>query len=93
MIGKITKKKPSKHLMDYLLGQNIPIDENIFSGKASNEKADFDLDAYVAENKIEAAPGEAKETKKKEEKDPKVSKMDNLLNPNYQSTTEEKPKE
>ncbi len=29
MIGKIEKKKPSQHLIDYLLGQNIDIESNI----------------------------------------------------------------
>ena len=91
MIGKITKKQPSKHLMDYLLGQNIQISDDIFSGKDSTEKASFDLDTYVEENKIETAPGEVAKPKL-EAKDPKVSKMDNLLNPNYQSAKKEEPK-
>jgi len=84
MIGKVVKKKPSKHLMDYLLGQNIPISDDIFSGKESLEKADFDLDKIVDEAPM------YKEPKKEEPKvDPSVAKMDNLLNPNYQQEKQE----
>ncbi len=93
MIGKVVKKQPSKHLMDYLLGQNIQIGDDIFSGKESTEKADFDLDSYVADNQIETAPGETPQPKEaKEEKNPSVSKMDNLLNPNYQAEKKEDQK-
>ena len=70
--------------MDYLLGQNIQISEDIFSGKDSNEKADFDLDKIVDEAPIYQEP------KKEEPKvDPSVTKMDNLLNPNYQQVKPE----
>ena len=79
MMGKVVKKQPSKHLMDYLLGQNIQISEDIFNGEDSNEKADFDLDQIVEQEPIYEEP------KKEEPKvDPSVAKMDNLLNPNYQ---------
>ena len=79
MMGKVVKKQPSKHLMDYLLGQNIQISEDIFNGEDSNEKADFDLDQIVEQEPIYEEP------KKEELKvDPSVAKMDNLLNPNYQ---------
>ena len=88
MIGKIVKKKPSKHLMDYLLGQNIQISDDIFSGKESQEKADFDLDTYVEENNNNKTETE-KPSPKKEEINPSVSKMDNLLNPNYQAEKKE----
>ena len=83
MIGKITKKQPSEHLRNYLLGQNIPVGEDIFSSEGADEKVDFDLDKYVEENRVETAPGEKVEEKPV---NPAVSKMDNLLNPNYQSS-------
>ena len=79
MMGKVVKKQPSKHLMDYLLGQNIQISEDIFNGEDSNEKADFDLDQIVEQEPIYEEP-----KKEAPKVDPSVAKMDNLLNPNYQ---------
>jgi len=84
MLGQVKKKQPSKHLMDYLLGQNIQIGEDIFSEEGASEKVDFDLDKYVEENRVEVAPGEKVE-EVKPEVNPSIQKMDNLLNPNYQS--------
>ena len=84
MLGQVKKKQPSKHLMDYLLGQNIQIGDDIFSEEGANEKVDFDLDKYVEENRVEIAPGEKVE-EAKPEVNPSVAKIDNLLNPNYQS--------
>ncbi len=84
MLGQVKKKQPSKHLMDYLLGQNIQIGDDIFSEEGANEKVDFDLDKYVEENRVEVAPGEKVE-EAKPEVNPSVAKIDNLLNPNYQS--------
>ena len=85
MLGQVKKKQPSKHLMDYLLGQNIQIGDDIFSEEGASEKVDFDLDKYVEENRIEAAPGEKVEEVKVEQPNPSIAKMDNLLNPNYQA--------
>lgn len=59
MTGKVVKKQPSKHLMDYLLGQNIDIGEHVFSedstngeeGSASSHEI-FDLDKIVEENQV-----------------------------------------
>ena len=102
MIGKVTKKQPSQHLMNYLLGQNIQVSENLFTDDEGNEAADFDLDSYVSENQIETAPGEEKvetteepvvEEKVEEPINPSVAKMNNLLNPNYQSESINQPEE
>lgn len=83
MLGVVKKKQPSKHLMDYLLGQNIPISDDIFSEEGANDKASFDLDKYVEETSYQGPVIE--EVK---EIDPSVTKMENLLNPNYQFNTE-----
>ena len=85
MLGQVKKKQPSKHLMDYLLGQNIQVGEDIFNEDGANEKVDFDLDKYVEENRVEVAPGEKVEEKPQEVVNPSVAKIDNLLNPNYQA--------
>ena len=87
MLGQVKKKKPSKHLIDYLLGQNIPVSEDVFSGKDSNKEADFDLDKYV-----EATSAPKKEVKKEPEKvvDPIVAKMDSLLKPDKKEVEEDK---
>ena len=83
MLGVVKKKQPSKHLMDYLLGQNIPISDDIFSEEGANDKASFDLDKYVEETSYQGPVIE--EVK---EIDPSVTKMENLLNPKYQFNTE-----
>lgn len=61
MTGKVVKKKPSKHLMDYLLGQNIDVKDTVFSDDNNSDdsstdsglKEEFDLDKIVEENQIE----------------------------------------
>lgn len=85
MLGQVNKKQPSKHLMDYLLGQNIKVAENIFSTNKdeASKKEDFDLDNYV-----EQQPIYQEEVEEKKE-DPNVTKINNLLNPGYQFTKEE----
>ena len=60
MTGKVVKKQPSKHLMDYLLGQNIDVKDTVFSEESSSNeddtanggelKEEFDLDKIVEEN-------------------------------------------
>lgn len=59
MTGKVVKKQPSKHLMDYLLGQNIDIGEHVFSEDSTNGEGGnvssreiFDLDKIVEENQV-----------------------------------------
>ena len=59
MTGKVVKKQPSKHLMDYLLGQNIDIGEHVFSEDSTNGESGnvssreiFDLDKIVEENQV-----------------------------------------
>ena len=84
MMGKITKKQPSKHLKDFLLGQNIPIGDDIFSEEGANEKASFDLDKYVEENKVEEKPVVEEKKEETPKVNPSVAKVDNLLNPNFQ---------
>ncbi len=64
MTGKVVKKQPSKHLLDYLLGQNIDIGNTTFSDNASSGdndtdtgvKEEFDLDKIVEENQVESQP-------------------------------------
>ena len=43
MIGQVKKKQPSEHLMNYLLGQNIVIGEDIFSGEDANTEVKMDM--------------------------------------------------
>ncbi len=61
MTGKIIKKQPSKHLIDYLAGQNIDVGNTTFSSESGNAvgsgiNEEFDLDKIVEENKIEEVP-------------------------------------
>ena len=65
MTGKIVKKQPSKHLQDYLLGQNIDIGNTTFSDNTSSDntvaeengdKEELDLDKIIEENKVEETP-------------------------------------
>ncbi len=46
MTGKIMKKEPSKHLINYLLGQNIDLNDTTFD---NNDSEEFDLDKIVEE--------------------------------------------
>ena len=46
MTGKIMKKEPSKHLINYLLGQNIDLNDTTFD---NNDSEVFDLDKIVEE--------------------------------------------
>lgn len=59
MTGKVVKKQPSKHLMDYLLGQNIDVGDHVFSedntsgeGDSASSHEIFDLDKIVEENQV-----------------------------------------
>lgn len=50
MTGKVVKKQPSKHLMDYLLGQNIDLSGTAFENTDSDvitEDGEIDLDKIV----------------------------------------------
>lgn len=48
MTGKVVKKQPSKHLMDFLLGQNIDLSDTAF-GEDSESGGEIDLDKIVEE--------------------------------------------
>ena len=48
MTGKVIKKNPSRHLMDYLLGQNIDLNGTAF-GDDSSSDGEINLDKIVEE--------------------------------------------
>ena len=52
MTGKVVKKNPSKHLLDYLLGQNIDVSNTAFGDDVGKEKdGEINMDKIVeAEN-------------------------------------------
>lgn len=68
MTGKVVRKQPSKHLTEYLLGQNIDIDNHIFADHDTTENGEFhiptpevfDLDKIIEENKVELPSMEEK---------------------------------
>ena len=86
MVGQVKKKQPSEHLMNYLLGQNIVIGEDIFSGEDANTEVKMDIDQMVEEPE---KPLVYEETKVEVKEDPNVEKLNNLLNPSFQQKVEE----
>ena len=93
MVGQVKKKQPSEHLMNYLLGQNIIIGDDIFSGEDANTEVKLDIDQMVEEPEKPLTYEPPEEVKPKE--DPNVAKINNLLNPSFQKeeTNDEEVKE
>ena len=93
MAGQVKKKQPSEHLMNYLLGQNIIIGEDIFNSEDSKTEVQLDLDKMVEkpeeEIKVEERSLVYEKPVDKNKEDPSVEKMNNLLNPSFQKVEEE----
>ena len=73
MTGKVVKKNPSKHLLDYLLGQNIDVSNTAFGDDVGKEKdGEINMDKIV-----EAENSNSVETKQPENKPMPVDTNDN----------------